>query len=136
MKLETKNVSFLSFAPAMVWGIFIFGLSVWPGKDFPSFDWDDLLSLDKIVHVLFYALLVGLVLRGFKLRQNAPLSISVILLTAVGCTFYGWFLEWFQENFCRDRMYDVLDGLANTIGAFGVALIYIVFRKNLKNDFQ
>jgi VanZ family protein len=125
----TRMKKIFPFAPALVWGIFIFGLSVWPGKDFPTFDWEDLLSLDKIVHITFYAVLTGLILRGVKLSQNNMPSLAVVLATAAFSTAYGWFLEWLQENYCQDRMFDVLDGVANTIGAFGVGIVYSVLNR-------
>lgn len=145
MKQETDNGSIRHFAPAVVWGIFIFALSVWPGKDFPQLDWGDLLSLDKIVHVAFYALLVVLILRGVKMSNSrlqmsdstssdirhstSKMSIGLILITATACMGYGWFLEWFQKNYCQDRMFDILDGVANMIGAYGAGIFYIVRNK-------
>jgi hypothetical protein len=130
------------YAPAIVWGIFIFALSVWPGKDFPQLDWGDLLSVDKLVHITFYALLTTLILRGHSQIKNSKLKnregdfqflnaegnqkmLRLGILTALSCTAYGWFLEWFQENYCQDRLFDWFDGLANTIGAFGALVVYI-----------
>jgi hypothetical protein len=130
------------YAPAIVWGIFIFVLSVWPGKDFPQLDWGDLLSVDKLVHITFYALLTALILRGHSEIKNSNLKnregdfqflnaenkqkmLRLGVVTALGCTAYGWFLEWFQENYCQDRLFDWFDGLANTIGAFGALVVYI-----------
>jgi hypothetical protein len=130
------------YAPAIVWGIFIFALSVWPGKDFPQLDWGDLLSVDKLVHITFYALLTALILRGHSEIKNSKLKnregdfqflnaenrekmLRLGVVTALGCTAYGWFLEWFQENYCQDRLFDWFDGLANTIGAFGALVVYI-----------
>jgi hypothetical protein len=130
------------YAPAIVWVIFIFALSVWPGKDFPQLDWGDLLSVDKLVHITFYALLTALILRGHSEIKNSNLKnregdfqflnaenkqkmLRLGVVTALGCTAYGWFLEWFQENYCQDRLFDWFDGLANTIGAFGALVVYI-----------
>jgi ABC-type Fe3+ transport system permease subunit len=133
-----KNIK--PYAPAIAWGIFIFALSVWPGKDFPQLDWGDLLSVDKLVHITFYALLTALILRGpsesenFKVKkgenasetiENRRKTIRFAVITALCCTAYGWFLEWFQENYCQDRLFDWFDGLANTIGAFGALGVFI-----------
>jgi hypothetical protein len=133
-----KNIK--PYAPAIAWGIFIFALSVWPGKDFPQLDWGDLLSVDKLVHITFYALLTALILRGpsesenFKVKKGENARITVenrrkmsrfAVITALGCTAYGWFLEWFQENYCQDRLFDWFDGLANTIGALGALGVFI-----------
>jgi hypothetical protein len=128
-----KRMKLQPFLPALIWGIFIFGLSVWPGKDFPKLDWGDLLSLDKIVHISFYALLTYLILRGGKLQHLVAFSSKIApIAVATFSTVYGWGLEWIQENFCQDRLFDVLDGVANTIGAFGVAAFY--FFQNIKNQ--
>ena len=130
------------YAPALAWGIFIFVLSTWPGKDFPQLDWGDLLSVDKLVHITFYGLLTGLILRGYFRIKNLKLKINTADLSlknvknkseiwgigfwiAASCTAYGWFLEWFQEHFCQDRMFDPFDGLANTIGAFAILGLFI-----------
>ena len=132
-----KNIRF-PYAPAFAWGIFVFALSVWPGKDFPSIpDWGDLLSLDKIVHMVFYGLLNWLILYG---KQQHKLSVLVAISWTFGIistafsSGYGWFLEWFQGAYCEDRMSDVMDGIANTIGAvLSLLIFFFLQRKNLSN---
>jgi hypothetical protein len=132
-----------SYAPAIAWGIFIFVLSVWPGKDFPQIDWwGEFFSLDKLVHFTFYALLTALILRGYFQIKNAQLKIKngifksinaenrpqilrFACYVAASCTAFGWLIEWIQEHFCQDRMFDPFDGLANTIGAFGMLGVFI-----------
>jgi H+/Cl- antiporter ClcA len=135
-----KNIKF--YAPAIGWGIFVFTLSVWPGKDFPQIPkWTDLFSLDKLVHMLFYGIMAALILRGwfksqkglendaFSIKNNKNLYLLGFFV-AVFCSCFGWFLEWFQDNYCSDRMFEVLDGVANTIGAFvGTFLVIGIRRK-------
>ena len=136
-----KNKRF-SYAPAIAWGIFIFVLSVLPGKDFPSIpDWGDLLSLDKIVHITFYGVLTGLILWGK--RQNIEsrnpdafgtegvLSLQFVLIVAICCSGFGWFIEWFQGAYCQDRMSDVMDGIANTIGAAIGLFAFLWYQKKI-----
>ena len=122
---------YLPFAPAVAWGIFIFILSTLPGKDLPKFDWGDLFSVDKLVHLIFYATLTWLILFGKQRleRQNAEnhalgrhgaegsVSVKFIVGVAVFSAAYGWFLEFYQEYFCQDRLFEILDGVANTMGA-------------------
>jgi VanZ family protein len=134
-----KNIKL--YAPAIGWGLFVFTLSVWPGKDFPQIPkWTDLLSVDKMVHMLFYGILSGLILRGWFLSEKEAgqnvftkknkRSIYLFGLTiALFCAVFGWFIEWFQENYCSDRMFEVLDGVANTIGAFVGTFLVIRFAK-------
>lgn len=126
-----KNIKF-PYAPAIAWGIFVFVLSVLPGKDFPSIpDWGDLLSVDKIVHVLFYGLLTWLILFGKLKNKNTEGAVSLFFAIAVAAfsSVYGWFLEWFQGAYCEDRMADVMDGVANTIGATLGLLVFLYFQR-------
>jgi VanZ family protein len=126
-----KNIRF-PYAPAIAWGIFIFVLSVWPGKDFPALpDWSDLLSLDKIVHMTFYGMLTWLISWGKLKRTEGVVSLTFILLAAVFSSGMGWFLEWFQGAYCQDRMSDVMDGVANTIGAVIGLLAFLFYQKKL-----
>ena len=111
------------YAPAFGWGIFIFILSTLPGKDFPQVpDIMDLLSVDKLVHTLFYAILTWLILRGVVRSGQSTMNYKSILLlgfvVAIFSAGFGWFLEWYQKNYCEDRYFEILDGVANTIGAF------------------
>ena len=126
-----KNKRF-SYAPAIAWGIFIFVLSVLPGKDFPSIpDWGDLLSLDKIVHITFYGVLTGLILWGKRQNTEGSLSLQFVLIVATCCSSFGWFIEWFQGAYCQDRMSDVMDGIANTIGAAIGLFAFLWYQKKI-----
>ena len=126
-----KNKRF-SYAPAIAWGIFIFVLSVLPGKDFPSIpDWGDLLSLDKIVHITFYGVLTGLILWGKRQNTEGSLSLQFVLIVATCCSGFGWFIEWFQGAYCQDRMSDVMDGIANTIGAAIGLFAFLWYQKKI-----
>ncbi len=134
-----KNIKF--YAPAIGWGIFVFTLSVWPGKDFPQIpQWTDLFSVDKLVHMLFYGIMAALILRGwfqsqkiagkdgFTTKKDSNLFILGLLVAAF-CSAFGWAIEWIQENYCADRMFEILDGVANTIGACIGTFLVIWFTK-------
>ena len=128
-----KNIKF--YAPAIGWGIFVFILSTLPGKDFPKLpDWSDLLSVDKMIHTLFYGILSALILRGWFLSTKNDVTskrrvYTFGVLVAVFCSGFGWFIEWFQDNYCEDRLFELLDGLANTIGACVGTFLVIVFNR-------
>ncbi len=121
------------FAPALGWGIFVFTLSVWPGKDFPKIeDWLDLFSVDKVIHMAFYAFLTWLILRGYARAKVSVLQKNLLLvcaLAAAASAGYGWLLEWIQDTFCADRLYEFLDGVANTIGAFASGFLFFLTQK-------
>ncbi len=124
-----KNIKF-SYAPALAWGIFIFVLSVLPGKDFPSIpNWGSLFSLDKVVHMIFYSVLTWLILHGKRKNTEGVIPLIFAVRIAVFSSCFGWFLEWFQGAYCEDRMSDVLDGVANTIGAVIGLLAFLYFQR-------
>lgn len=86
---------------------------------------------DKITHFFFYfvfALLGCLFLRE-RTRGEIKLSkaVGIILLLAIG---YGIFIEVLQYAITTDRMAEIGDVLANSIGAFlGISLIKWYFSK-------
>lgn len=129
-----KNIKTL-YAPALAWGIFVFVLSVIPGKDFPSIpNWGELLSVDKIVHTIFYGGLTWLILLGKRKATDKDVSVLFALGAATLSSAYGWFLEWFQGAYCADRMSDVMDGAANTLGAVLGLLIFLYFQQKNRVD--
>ena len=126
------------YAPAFGWGIFIFILSTLPGKDIPQVpDIMDLLSVDKLVHTLFYAILTWLILRGivrsFDWTNRRHYFLLSGLAVAIVCAGFGWFLEWYQKTYCQDRYFEILDGIANTIGAF-ISWISFSFLSHYKSN--
>lgn len=89
-------------------------------------NWNSLFSVDKIVHFLFYGGLTWLILRGKrKDTEGGVISLNFAIRTALFTSVYGWFLEWFQGAYCQDRMSDVMDGLANMIGALLGTLLFL-----------
>jgi VanZ family protein len=116
-------------APAIAWGIFIFILSTIPGNELPRIPkLIDIIALDKIVHMIFYAVLTWLILRKY------PLSWKAVILIVVMCSGFGWFIEWFQGTFSQGRQFEFLDGVANTIGAFLIGTVFIILNKKKKQS--
>ena len=78
---------------------------------------------DKIVHFTFY--FVACVLGVFFLRERTegkmPLrkALLVMVLATIG---FGILMEILQYSLTTERMGDILDGLANTIGSFSGAM--------------
>lgn len=74
--------------------------------------------MDKFVHCIFY---LGLVVLGakasdeiFKSVLEPKKSLHYIVLFAIG---YGILIELLQHGFTQSRQGDILDVLANTVGA-------------------
>jgi VanZ family protein len=114
------------FLPAIIWGTIILVLCVMPGKSIPSFDWADLFSIDKLAHSIFYFVLVVLIDWGNK--KNG-ISSNIFLITFV-CILYGISLEFVQKYLCVDRCFEVLDMIANSVGALvAFAILYFKLKK-------
>ena len=96
--------------------------------------------LTKLYTWTFYGLLTWLILWGktakyCKSRQNSGtkggISFTIMLVVAAFSSGFGWFIEWFQGAYCQDRMSDVMDGIANTIGAVIGLLAFVFYQKKI-----
>lgn len=67
---------------------------------------------DKIAHFLFYFIMYYLWKKALKLNSNKS-QLKLIFIIVL----YGIIIEVFQMIFTSDRQADVLDALANTLGA-------------------
>lgn len=119
MWVKAPLIHFLSCG----WVLAIFLLSAAPGRELPDMQ---IAHLDKIAHMIAYV--VGAVLLCFSLRaiERGSLIAVIILLTG-----YGYLLEWMQGTFFEGRYFDLLDGLANAVGA----VVGIVIFKRIDRTF-
>lgn len=109
--------------PAILWSVFVFVLLAAPASFFPHEQKITVSNLDKIVHIILFALLAFL--WGFFFYQNRPGSIKKLLLIIVVLSvMYGIAMEYVQLYTGRD--FDVWDMAADAAGAvLGVFLILI-----------
>ena len=86
---------------------------------------------DKIVHFTFY--FVAAILGMFFLRELTKGTMKfrkALLLMACSMICFGAIIEVIQEVFTLNRMGDVLDVMANSVGAVcGVGTVKYVFSK-------
>jgi VanZ family protein len=116
------------FALPAICGIIIFILSVMPADNFPKVEsWWDLIEEDKLVHLAMYGTLSALILRGYAQKQ--PITTMVLLGIFIGCSAFGWLMEYVQGAYCTDRLFEKTDGVANMIGAALVLPTYNIFFK-------
>lgn len=112
---------------AIAWALLIAFLCLTPGKALPQWEWADLLSVDKVVHMLMFGALSYLLARGIKDREGNSWSYGRILLVAGLLSFaYGALMELLQETPGLGRNGDLVDLTANSIGA--VVGAYLVYR--------
>ncbi len=113
--------SLKNFIPAIAWGILILVLSSGPGIPLPS-KWWDLFSPDKLGHAFVYGVLVILTLRAFQ--NQGQWSSRILWGTVIGSAVYGILMEVMQWAFFPGRYFEVLDIIANIIGAIVGWFIY------------
>ena len=104
------------FLLSVLWAAFIFILStVGVGLNLPA-SWWEILSWDKLAHAFVYFVLTFLLYHDFK-RKKAT---STALWLAFGiATAFGITMEIVQYTFFPNRYFEVLDIIANIVGAIG-----------------
>ncbi|MCY7410491.1 MAG: VanZ family protein [Chitinophagales bacterium] len=107
-----------NFSLFVIWFGIILYLSFTPLTNWPKSNVFDKMYFDKIVHVCMYAMLSLLLIRGFFKQQNSRLPrLNFILGSIIFCALVGISIEIFQPVLTRFRKFEVLDMVANSIGA-------------------
>ncbi|MDZ4750789.1 MAG: VanZ family protein [Flavobacteriales bacterium] len=121
------------FIIPVVWALAILVLYSIPGFDLSYEEPWDLLRLDKIAHmglfaVMFLVLMVAFRKQGSYRRLKFHARKFSLILTLL----YGAVLEFYQGAFFIERSSDLLDFIANSVGAFlGILLFRILYGKEL-----
>lgn len=124
------------FWPSILWGIFIFIMSSFPGDDIPKTFLLNIPFFDKIIHFFFYFLLVILILHGnlknnrffvFRSKHKGGLNNKYFLSAFFISFFYGVLLEVLQYFAFVMRSADFLDIAANAAGSFVGLVVFYVF---------
>lgn len=120
--------------PPVIWAIIILFLSLTPSHEMPETNIWEFLSFDKLAHLFFYALFALQLIIAFKKQNfNSILKHNAILLGFILNLFYGIILETLQYYMYAGRTADLIDIIANLIGAFlGVSLFFIIYNQPLK----
>ena len=109
--------------PALFWTILITVLCLMPGKDLPSVS---IVNFDKFVHISFFGMHNLLYLRWGVFGDGIKLSPIKITISTI---IYGGLIEILQGTFYTDRHADLMDFIANSVGAL-IALYCIRFTPN------
>jgi VanZ family protein len=118
------------FIPAMLWALLIYALSTNTPPHLPVFS---LLSLDKVGHLVFYAVFTAALLLPTSILKTEKRALTGLnYLTCFGiAAVYGVALEFVQANLPH-RSFDYADMIANCIGA---ALACLAFSKILRTSY-
>ncbi|MCP4438947.1 MAG: hypothetical protein GY810_08395 [Aureispira sp.] len=110
------------YLPAISWASIIYFMST--TSSIPKIDFN-LLSVDKIGHMVFYSILTLLLIFGAaKQKQWTSSNVMILGLMAILASAYGISLEYVQ-GLLPHRSFDTADMLANEVGVVIGLLIYI-----------
>ncbi len=105
---------------AALWALAVLALSLLPSRYFAgTAEIACIPGADKIVHGLIYSVLTALLLWATTLPDQ-PRRFRRYSFAAAAAVAFGLLMEWLQ-HFTGFRSMDLLDALANTVGAFVVA---------------
>ena len=110
-------MSLRAWWPSVTWALLILVLCLLPGSELPSWDWADLISLDKPIHAFLFGVLTLLVVRGMVPDRSLHVSTKVRVGSVLVAVGYGVAMEVMQELEALGRHGDVPDAIANTTGA-------------------
>ena len=80
--------------------------------------WFDNLPIDKLIHIFLFGSLSLSILSYFQHSTNSSLkTIRAKALALIFCILYGISLEYYQKYFVPSRSFDVIDMLADAMGA-------------------
>jgi len=95
-------------------------LSLAPSNSFSNLNLNNLFSIDKLGHLLFYGSSTFLYLHAFKSNEKAKKYTVVVIF------ILGLLLEFFQLKMNMGRAFEYLDVVAN---CFGILLSILIFNK-------
>ncbi len=118
--------------PGILWVALILVLTCIPGTLIPEVPtYLDLFKPDKLIHLILFAVLVFLVLRGFRKQLPAGpahrFSVSIALNIGI---FLGGITELLQgTTLITGRLCSVYDFIANVAGCFAGWGIFVLWKK-------
>jgi VanZ family protein len=121
-----KTHPFVRFQlPALLWALVIFIASSIPAHSIPNFA---IFSQDKLLHLLIYFILTGLVYISLVHQTRvSALARNPLLWAILLSSFYGATDE-FHQSF-TGRSADMLDLLADIAGALLLGVVVLVVRR-------
>ena len=97
-----------------------------PGNDVGGSSWWETYKIDKLVHILSFAILaLSTSITLSKLRVLIDTNYRLMTLILVVCTIFGTILEFLQQELRVGRSAELLDIVADCIG---VLLGFVIFR--------
>lgn len=116
-----------AFIPTIIWAIALGFLMLLPSDRIPE---SQLLTFDKINHLIAYGLLSFLIALGYRLNTSTGVKRKNVLTRAVSLSIiYGTILELLQY-YVPGRALEFYDLIANVMGCLFGILIFNIFQQN------
>ncbi|MBN9298662.1 MAG: VanZ family protein [Filimonas sp.] len=114
---------------AIGWLLVVCFLLCIPGSDLPqSGFFDKIPFFDKWVHIFLFCVLTYLLSMGFSYHKRGTAAIVILILTIC----YGVAMEFVQKYYIPNRSFDLMDIVADSVGA-GIGYLLIVFQSKRWN---
>jgi VanZ family protein len=108
----------------ILWSTVIAILSLMPSSNVPGISWGSGIPLDKIAHIVLYAIYTFLL--GRYLTNQPNKNVSIRLWSLAIPIFYGILMEVLQYYLSPSRFFDMLDIIANISGSIvGLLLLKV-----------
>ncbi|HAP01710.1 MAG TPA: hypothetical protein DCQ93_07295, partial [Bacteroidetes bacterium] len=117
------DINHMRWILPVVWAGGIMYLSLMPSSEIPKSPWFETLMIDKWVHAFLYFVLAFLLLYAIQIWEGQLLKNALIMIAV--CSFYGFLIEVLQNQLTDSRHFEILDWIADTIGAIIYSLIWM-----------
>jgi VanZ family protein len=122
------GLSFKNFLPGIAWFFTLLVLICLPGKDVPDEGWIGIANFDKLVHAVLFGGIVFLFCMPFKKIAIAKQEkINLFARVMIATIVWGFTTELIQKYFIPGRQYDLMDWLADSIGAIAAFFVSLKF---------
>jgi glycopeptide antibiotics resistance protein len=128
-----KLIGVKKFIPGIAWFFLtLIAISI-PGYDLPKMGaWFEQISFDKLIHTGLFGMLAVLLMYPFSVTALAKKhKLNWYIKIALATIIWGLAAELIQKYFIPRRSFDIVDFIANSLGAL-LALLYFKIRLNKK----
>ncbi len=130
-----RKIKAINFLPAVIWFGIVLTLIWLPGHDIPHSDFLLKIDFDKFVHAGIFGLLAVLFCWPlYKTAVSRKNKITYFLITAILTCGFGYCTELIQKYWAEGRSYDLMDWLADSIGAAGAFIFCRIYFTRMPTD--
>jgi len=127
-------VALKKFIPGIAWFLLVLVLICLPGDDIPQIEELDFVNFDKLVHAgLFGGIVFFFAMAYNKAALTQKQKVAIFFKLTIATVIWGITTELIQKYLVVGRQFDLLDWLADSIGAvvsFFVSRLFFAGKKS------